>query len=139
MRASRIAAALSIVGSLSVAAYEPAQAAPNTPLSAMAKAHDNGAVQVRYGWGGGWRGWGPRGWGWGAGALATGALVGAAVATPYYYGSDYGGGYYPYYEAPAPYPYDAYAVYGGYYPAYGYYRPYAPAPYYYGVPTYYGW
>ena len=143
MRASRIAAALSIVGSLSIAAYEPAHAAPATPLSAAAKAHDNGATQVRYGgWGGGWRGagwgggWGPRGWGWGAGALAAGALIGAAAAAPYY-----GGGYYydePYYPAPA-YGY-GYGGYGGYYaaPAYGYYRAY-PAPAYYGVAPYYGW
>src|SRR5262249_15279734 len=86
MRASRIAAALSIVGSLSVAAYEPARAAPVTPLSAVAKAHDGSAIQVRYGWRGGWGGWrggwGPRGWGWGAGALAAGAMIGAAAASP---------------------------------------------------------
>jgi hypothetical protein len=144
MRASRIAAALSIIGWLSVAAYEPAQAAPVTPLSAAAKAHDSGTVQVRYGWGGGWRGgfggwhggWGPRGWGWGAGALAAGALIGAAAAAPYYGGYGYGGGYYPYYDEPAPYYGNGYG-YGGYYPAYGY-RAY-PRPYYYGGGPYYGW
>ncbi len=110
MRASRIAAALSIIGSLTVAAYQPAHAAPVTPLSAVAKARDNGTVQVRYGWGGGWRGgwggggWGPRGWGFGAGALAAGAIIGAAAAAPYY-GGGYGGGYYPYYDEPAGYGY----------------------------------
>jgi hypothetical protein len=38
-----------------------------------------------------------RNWGWGAGALAAGALIGAAVASSYdpYYGGYYGGGYYP--------------------------------------------
>jgi hypothetical protein len=57
-----------------------------------------------------WRGgWG--GWGWGGPALgfAAGALVGSALAAPYYggygYGYPYGGGYYGY---AAPYPY-----YGG--------------------------
>jgi hypothetical protein len=49
-----------------------------------------------------WRGggWGWRGGGWGWGGFAAGALVGAAVAAPYYYG-----GYYPYsyYGYPGPY------------------------------------
>jgi hypothetical protein len=144
MRASRIAAALSIVGSLTVAAHEPAHAAPVTPLSAVAAVHDNGAVQVRFGgWGGGWHGggwgggWGPRGWGWGAGALAAGALVGAAAAAPYY-----GGGYYPYYDNPAPYYGNGYGYggygYGGYDAGYVYVRPY-PRVYYYQPYPYYGW
>jgi hypothetical protein len=71
------------------------------------------------GWGGGWhRGWGWRGggWGWrggwGYGALAAGALAGAALAAPYY-GYPYG------------YPYASYPYYGSYpcygvYPYYGY-------------------
>ena len=143
MRASRIAAALSIIGSLTVAAYQPAHAAPVTPLSAVAKARDNGTVQVRYGWGGGWRGgwggggWGPRGWGFGAGALAAGAIIGAAAAAPYY-GGGYGGGYYPYYDEPAGYGYGGYG-YGGYDQGYAYVRPY-PRPYYYRpYNPYYGW
>jgi hypothetical protein len=45
------------------------------------------------GWHGGWGhgGWGHRGWGWGGVGLglATGALVGAALASPYY-GYGYG-------------------------------------------------
>jgi hypothetical protein len=61
-------------------------------------------------WRGGWGGWHGGGWGWGGPALgfAAGALVGSALATPYYaggYGYPYGGGYYGY---AAPYPY-----YGG--------------------------
>ena len=59
-------------------------------------------------WRGGW------GWGWGLGGFAVGALVGSALAAPYYY--PYGG--YGYYQ-PAP-------VYDGYAP--GYYS--APGPYY---------
>jgi hypothetical protein len=53
--------------------------------------------------------WG-RGWGWGLGAVAAGAIIGGALAAPYYYGPGY------YYGAP-------------YYPAY------APAPGYYGAPA----
>ncbi len=59
-----------------------------------------------------WRG---RGWGWGfGGGLATGAIIGGALAAPYYYGGGYyGGPYYygggPYYAAPA------YEVEPGYY------------------------
>ncbi len=50
-----------------------------------------------------WRGHGGWGWGgWGVGAgLATGAIIGGALAAPYYYGGGYpayGGGYY----APGP-------------------------------------
>ncbi len=56
-------------------------------------------------WRGGWGGWHGGGWGWGAPALgfAAGALVGSALAAPYY------GGYYPYgyYGYAAPYPYYA--------------------------------
>jgi hypothetical protein len=56
--------------------------------------------------------WG-RGWGWGLGAVAAGAVIGGALAAPYYYGPGY---YYgaPYYSAPAYY---------------------APAPGYYGAPA----
>ena len=45
--------------------------------------------------------WG-RGWGWGLGGLAAGAIIGGALAAPYYYGPGY---YYgaPYYPAPAYY------------------------------------
>jgi hypothetical protein len=56
--------------------------------------------------------WG-RGWGWGLGAVTAGAIIGGALAAPYYYGPGY------YYGAP-------------YYPAPAYY---APAPGYYGAPA----
>jgi hypothetical protein len=61
----------------------------------------SGTAEAR--WGGGWRGgggWGWRGgWGWGPGPFVAGALVGGALAAPYYYGAY--GPYYPY----GPYPY----------------------------------
>jgi len=48
-----------------------------------------------------WRG----GWGWGIGAgLAAGAIIGGALAAPYYYGPGYDYGPGPYYPAPAYYP-----------------------------------
>jgi hypothetical protein len=57
------------------------------------------SADARWGYGyGGWRG----GWGWGPGPFVAGALVGGALAAPYYYG--YGPGrYYGYYGAPGPY------------------------------------
>jgi len=68
-------------------------------------------VRYGYGWrGGGW-GWRGGGWGWGVGAgVAAGALIGGALAAPYYYG-----GYYPYYAQPyyAPGPGYYAAPYGG--------------------------
>jgi hypothetical protein len=49
-------------------------------------------------WGWGWRG----GWGWGWGApFVAGAIVGGALAAPYWYGGYGYGPYYPY----GPYPY----------------------------------
>jgi hypothetical protein len=49
------------------------------------------------GWrGGGWHGggWGNNGWAWGLGGLAAGAIIGSALASPYYgYGYGYGGCY----------------------------------------------
>jgi hypothetical protein len=61
-----------------------------------------------------WRGHGG-GWGWGLGGFAAGAIIGSAIASPYYYGGGYypyGYGAYPAYDYPPPAPY-----YGG--PAYG--------------------
>jgi hypothetical protein len=69
-------------------------------------------ADARWGW------WGPA-----LGAFAVGAIVGGALARPYYYGGYYGG-YYPAYS---------------YYPA-GYYGYYAPAySYSYVRPAYYGY
>ncbi|HMK69712.1 MAG TPA: hypothetical protein VK442_01955 [Xanthobacteraceae bacterium] len=69
-------------------------------IGAMAVATSSTA-EARY-WGhGGW-GWGHGGWGWGWGGFAAGAIVGSALAAPYYYGYyypygyPYGYGYYPY-------------------------------------------
>jgi hypothetical protein len=94
MPTSKLVAALTVAGAMSLGSYAPAHAAPVTPLSAAAKpiGQDSGAVQVRWGgWHGG--GWGHGGWGGGvgAGALAAGALIGATIAAPSAYG-----GYYPY-------------------------------------------
>jgi hypothetical protein len=81
----------------------------------------------RGGWGGGgWggRGWGGRGWGGGFGGvglgLATGALIGGALAAPYYGG-------YSYYDDGYDYGYSP-AYYGGYYAPryYGYEGGYWP-------------
>ena len=56
------------------------------------------------GWHGGGRGWHGGGWGPGPflGGLAAGAIIGGALASPYYYPYPYG------YYGPPPYPY-----YGG--------------------------
>jgi len=96
------------------------------PLGAFtAQSTDNNIVQAQFrggfrggwhgggwrggGWGGGWRGgYYRRGWGPGIGlGIAGGALLGGALAAPYYYGGYYGGA--PYYD-------DGY--YGGAAPAY---------------------
>jgi hypothetical protein len=71
------------------------------------------------------RGW----WGPALGGFAVGAIIGSALARPYYgYGYGYGYGYPAYGYGYAP------AYYGYGYPAYGYgYAPryyYAPRPYY---------
>src|SRR5215475_9805176 len=86
-----------------------ASAAPTGGALAIKNATSNSIEHVRWGWRGGW-GWG-RGWGWGIGAgVAAGALIGGALASPYYYGGYYGGPYYG----------------GGYYADPGYYaEPYA--------------
>jgi hypothetical protein len=75
-------------------------------------------AEARWGW------WGPA-----LGAFAVGAIVGGALARPYYYGGYYGG-YYPAYSYYPTYGYSyAPAYYGGYAPAYSGYA-YAPRPYY---------
>jgi hypothetical protein len=126
MRMARVAAALSLAGAISLTAI-PVQAAPLTSLSAAAKpAADAGhAIPVRWGgWHGGWGGWHGGGFGFGIGALAAGALIGAAIASPYYY-SDVG---YPYYGYGYPY---GWGYSTAYYPAYsyGYYRTYPRVAY----------
>ena len=80
-----------------------ASAAPVGGALAIKNVATSNIETVRWGWGG-------RGWGWGlGGGLAAGAIIGGALAAPYYYsgGYYYGGG--PYYAAPA------YEVEPGYY------------------------
>jgi hypothetical protein len=136
MRISKLVAALSVSGAVVLGISAPAHAAPMTPLSAAATpaARAGNAVQVRFGGGfrggfggfrggfGGWRG----GYGWGGAALA-GAVIGGALAAPYYYGSPYYGYGYGY-----PYGYSRVVVA----PGYGYYGGY---PYYRRAYGYYGW
>jgi hypothetical protein len=88
-----------------------ASATPAMHALAIKTAAPNAVETVRWGgWHGGWGGWHGgwhRGWGWGG--FAAGAVIGGALAAPYYYG-----GYYPYgaYYSP-PYPYPAAGYYGG--------------------------
>ncbi len=97
-------------------------------LAATVPSLSSSAEAAPWGWHGGWGGWHGGGWGWGGVGLglAAGAVIGSALATPYY-------GYY----APAYYPSDyyygySYPSYYGYAPAvtYGYgYRRYWPHRY----------
>jgi hypothetical protein len=119
---NRTLAAALIAGSVSALTGS----AHAVPLSASLSLRDASTSEVQPVQ---WR----RGWGWGGVGfgLAAGAIVGAALAAPYYrygyggYGGCYGCGYPAYY-------------YGGYYPSYRYaYTPYysyayAPADYSYG-------
>jgi len=110
----RLLAAALLAGAGIALMANPVSAMPAAPGVALQKAAPNQVASevqtVR--WGGHWgRG---RGWGIGGGFIA-GAIIGGALAAPYYYGPGpyyYGG---PYYYAPGPY-----------YPAPGYYGP-APA------------
>jgi BA14K-like protein len=110
---STLAAALICAAGLAAVAA-PAAAMPLTPALALKNAAESaapGAVEtVRYwghgGWGGrgwGYGGWRGRGWGWGA-PFVAGAVIGGALAAPYYYGPGYGA----YYGAPYPAPPPAY-------------------------------
>jgi hypothetical protein len=78
-----------------------ASAAPVSGALALKNAVPTNIEDVYWRGGWGWRG--GRGWGWGVGAgIAAGALIGGALASPYYYGGYYGGPYYarPYYANP---------------------------------------
>lgn len=112
----RLLAAALLAGA-SIAMMAPtASALPAASGVALQKAAPSQVQTVRWGHG--------RGWGWGVGGgFVAGAIIGGALAAPYYYGPGpyyYGGG--PYYYGPGPY-----------YPA--------PAPGYYdgpAAPAYYG-
>src|SRR5262245_6614283 len=122
---NRTLAAALIAGSvLSLAG--PAQAVPLSAALSLrgASTSEVQAVQWRRGWGG-W-GWGGVGFG-----LAAGAIVGAALAAPYYRYGYYGGCYNCGYSYGYGYP--AYS-YGYSYPSYSY--AYAPAYYGYGYSSY---
>jgi BA14K-like protein len=90
----RVFAGAALLASVTAGMMASAAAAPIGQPAAMAWPASNLAEQVY------WRG---RGWGWGGGAfvggLAAGALIGGAIAAPYYYGSPY---YYGPRYAPAP-------------------------------------
>jgi hypothetical protein len=93
MRTLKLVAVLSVAGAMSLVSAVPVEAAPITPLSAAARPNtqDGGStIPVR------WWGWRGGGLGWGIGALAAGALIGAAIASPYTYGGYYSGYGYPY-------------------------------------------
>jgi hypothetical protein len=106
--------AVAAVMTASLASYASvASAAPVVDALAIKNAAANHVETVR---------WGRGGWGWGLGAgLIGGAIIGGALAAPYYYGPG------PYYYGPGPY----YAP-GPYAPAPAYYGPgpYGPAPAY---------
>lgn len=92
----RALAGAALLASLSAGLFSPATAAPVGQPLTMATPEATPVQQVRW--------YGHRGWGGGAfvGGLAAGALLGGAIAAPYYYGS-------PYYYGPAYPPPPAYA------------------------------
>ena len=101
----RLAVALSCAAAIALTA-NTASATPATHALALKNAAPSDIETVRWGWG------------WGLGGFAAGAIIGGALAAPYYYGRPY----YPYgyYPAYAPYP-----AYPAPYPA-----PYPPQVYY---------
>jgi hypothetical protein len=93
----RVFATAALLAGATAGMMASATAAPIGQPAAMARPASDLTEQVY------WRG---RGWGWGGGAfvggLAAGALIGGAIAAPYYYGS-------PYYYGPRYAPVPAYA------------------------------
>jgi hypothetical protein len=86
-----------------------ASATPAMHALALKNAAPNAVETVRWGgWHGGWHGGWRGGGGWGWGGFAAGAIIGGALAAPYYYG-----GYYPYGPYYAPPPPGYYGGYGG--------------------------
>jgi hypothetical protein len=94
-----------VAGAGVASSVDVATAMPVNHALAIADATPGAVETVR------WRG---RGWGWGAGGFAAGAILGGALARPYYGYGPYYPGYYavPYYPA---YPPPVYGppVYGG--------------------------
>ncbi len=91
-------AALSCAGIALMA--NAAAANPATHALALKNAAPSTVETVRWAGHGGWRGGWHRGGGWGWGGFAAGAIVGSALASPYYYGYYGYGPYYPYYPPP---------------------------------------
>jgi hypothetical protein len=133
-------AGLGLLGMSSASAGPASGAVISDAAASVGQLTEN--VQWRgWGWrGGGW-GWRGGGWGWGGVGLglATGAVVGSALAAPYY-----GYGYYapPIVAAPPVVAYDYAPAYTyapaysyGYAPAYGYGYGYAARPFW-GYQTY---
>ena len=91
LKSFRCVAGACLLAGLSVTTLSAASAAPIGQPLAMTQADSGQIDQVRW--------YGHRGWGGGAfvGGLAAGAIIGGAVAAPYYYGSPYyyGPGYGP--------------------------------------------
>jgi hypothetical protein len=113
----RLLAAALLAGAGIAIIANPVSAMPAAPAVALQKAAASPVARelqtVRWG----------RGWGWGVGGgFVAGAIIGGALAAPYYYGPG------PYYYGGGPYYYGG----GPYYPAPGYG---APAPAYYGGPA----
>ena len=115
--AKRLLAAALVAGAGIAMLANPVSAMPAAPGAALQKAVPSQVEHVR---------WGGRGWGWGVGGgFVAGAIIGGALAAPYYYGPG------PYYYGGGPYYYGG----GPYYPAPAYGPgPYGPAPAYYGGP-----
>ncbi|MBR0837612.1 BA14K family protein [Bradyrhizobium manausense] len=91
LKSFRFVAGACLLAGLSAATLTAVSAAPVGQPLAMTQTAPGEIEQVRW--------YGHRGWGGGAfvGGLAAGAIIGGAVAAPYYYGSPYyyGPGYPP--------------------------------------------
>jgi len=88
----RLAVVIGMAAIIVAGAVFSAKAAPvPTGVAAVGSSVAGGAINVQWRYYRGGRYWGPyrRGWGWGwpgyvAAGVATGAVIGAAAATPYY-------------------------------------------------------
>jgi BA14K-like protein len=88
--AALLTAAAVTIGLMSL--HGPAGAAPAANVYAFGNFPANNLGQVRWGggWHGGWHGgWRGGGWGYYGGGFAAGAILGGALAAPYYYPAPY--------------------------------------------------
>ena len=108
MSSRKTGIALSLAGVVALSAVTPSMASMPIAVAAIKTAPSTDTIDVRWGWG----------WGWGPGiGVGVGlGFLGAAIASPYYYGGygypyGYAGYYYSY-----PYAYGYYGhPYGGHY------------------------